>query len=225
MSHLLDNPIYHALISGNRHLSLGNESVRYFVREVSPFAGLKIYDEFSFSQLADMLPAKSVMVTVTAEDIRVPDSWKSLQHEVILQMIRRPAQIQEMEAPIVPLGEVDIPQMLALTGITNPGPFLQRTIEFGHYAGIFEGDKLIAMSGRRMHPEPYLEVSAVCTHPEYTGKGYGKALTLYQATRIVSQGKIPFLHVRRQNTKAIKLYENLSFEIRSEMHMNVLQIK
>jgi predicted GNAT family acetyltransferase len=130
-----------------------------------------------------------------------------------------------MEAPIVPLGEVDIPQMLALTGITNPGPFLQRTIEFGHYAGIFEGDKLIAMSGRRMHPEPYLEVSAVCTHPEYTGNGYGKALTLYQATRIVSQGKIPFLHVRRQNTKAIKLYENLSFEIRSEMHMNVLQIK
>jgi predicted GNAT family acetyltransferase len=76
-----------------------------------------------------------------------------------------------------------------------------------------------------MHPEPYLEVSAVCTHPEYTGNGYGKALTLYQATRIVSQGKIPFLHVRRQNTKAIKLYENLSFEIRSEMHMNVLQIK
>jgi predicted GNAT family acetyltransferase len=225
MSHLLDNPIYHALISGNRHLSLGNDVVGYYKREVSPFAGLKNYDEPSFSRLADMLPAKSVVVTVTAEDIRVPDFWKTIQHEVILQMTRLPAQIQVVAAPIIPLGEADIPQMLALTGITNPGPFLQRTIEFGHYAGIFERDRLIAMSGRRMHPDPYLEVSAVCTHPEFTGKGYGEALTLYQASGIVSEGKNPFLHVRKQNTTAIKLYEKLSFEIRAEMHMNVIQKK
>jgi hypothetical protein len=42
-------------------------------------------------------------------------------------------------ARIVALGVGDVPQMLALTSATQPGPFGPRTIELGHYIGIRRG--------------------------------------------------------------------------------------
>ncbi len=38
MKHVLDNPAWNALISGNKRLAYGNERVRHFDKEVSPFA-------------------------------------------------------------------------------------------------------------------------------------------------------------------------------------------
>ena len=29
------------------------------------------------------------------------------------------------------------------------------------------GDELVAMAGQRMQPDPYTEISAVCTHPDH----------------------------------------------------------
>jgi predicted GNAT family acetyltransferase len=124
--------------------------------------------------------------------------------------------------PIVPLTNVHVPQMLALTKLTNPGPFAERTIDFGHYEGIFEGDKLVAMAGQRMHAFNYAEVSAVCTHPDHTGRGYARLLLLHQLQRIKAASDIPFLHVRYDNERAIKVYESLGFETRTEVYFYVL---
>jgi len=62
-----------------------------------------------------------------------------------------PADPPAVEIDIVPLTEQHVPQMLALTKLTNPGPFAEQTINFGHYYGIFDGDKLVAMAGQRLH--------------------------------------------------------------------------
>jgi predicted GNAT family acetyltransferase len=124
--------------------------------------------------------------------------------------------------PHIPLTDIHIPQMLALTKLTNPGPFAERTIDFGHYHGIFDGDKLVAMAGQRLHAGNYAEISAVCTHPDHLGKGYAKQLLLHQIHRIKANRETPFLHVRNDNERAINVYKSLGFETRTEIYFYVV---
>jgi hypothetical protein len=46
----------------------------------------------------------------------------------------------KVNSPIVPLDMKHIPQMMELTALTKPGPFLEKTILFGNYFGIFENE-------------------------------------------------------------------------------------
>ena len=123
----------------------------------------------------------------------------------------------------MPLGPEHVPAMLALTKRTNPGPFLGNTLAFGHYKGIFEGDELVAMAGQRLHAPPYAEISAVCTHPDYLGRGYASHLLRHQARCIRAAGGTPFLHVKTNNATAIKVYQTLGFAVRREMSICIVQ--
>ncbi len=223
MKHVLDNPAWNALISGNKHLSNGDQQVRYFDKEVSPFVGLEDNAADSFRVLYEMIPRNEVRLFVTPAEMEIPASWKVLNTIRGLQMVCDVAPEQVAAGtPIVPLTTEHVPQMLSLTKLTNPGPFAERTIDFGHYEGIFEGDKLVAMAGQRMHAFNYAEVSAVCTHPDHLGKGYARQLLLRQMHRIKAAGNIPYLHVRYDNDRAIKVYESLGFKTRIEVHFYVI---
>jgi predicted GNAT family acetyltransferase len=79
------------------------------------------------------------------------------------------------------------------------------------------------MAGFRLGIGPYREISAVCTHPDYLGRGYAAALIRHLIVLIVAKSWIPFLHVLKENTDAIKLYEKLGFRVRSEMQFNVIE--
>jgi len=118
---------------------------------------------------------------------------------------------------LIDLTQADVLQMLALTKLSPPGPFLQRTIELGGYQGIFVGDQLVAMAGRRFDNGTHVEISAVCTHPDHTGKGYARRLIDSQIRQIRADGKIPYLHVRADNTRAYRIYEQMGFVTRTEM--------
>ncbi|AYD48492.1 GNAT family N-acetyltransferase [Arachidicoccus soli] len=72
------------------------------------------------------------------------------------------------------------------------------------------------MAGQRMFPQPYAEISAVCTHPDFRGRGLAADLIQSQIHRMQSIAAIPFLHVLAENIAAIKLYEKLGFEKRKE---------
>ena len=124
---------------------------------------------------------------------------------------------------IVPLTDEHITQMLELTALTKPGPFFSKTILFGNYFGIFVDGRLAAMTGQRMHPVPYLEVSAVCTHPDFRGHGYAKALMLHVMKIILDNSFIPFLHVLTSNTTAIQLYESIGFRTRRKIFIDVIK--
>ena len=78
------------------------------------------------------------------------------------------------------------------------------------------------MAGQRLNPLPYAEISAVCTHPNHSGKGYARQLMQFHVNRIKAAGQIPFLHVRDDNTRAIKVYKDLGFEIFGEVYFYVL---
>jgi predicted GNAT family acetyltransferase len=69
----------------------------------------------------------------------------------------------------------------------------------------------------------FSEISAVCTHPEYLGRGYARALIFNQIHHIQQQGETAYLHVRSDNIRAIEIYQSMGFEIRSEMTIYVLK--
>jgi ribosomal protein S18 acetylase RimI-like enzyme len=222
---VLDNPIWNAMISGNSNLTTGNGYAKFFPEDVGPFAGLKKYDEPSFQLLYDIFPKERVAVIFSANPLSIPSYWKLIESVDALQMIftgkKKP--LLNYDEDIVMLNEQHVSQMIDLTSITHPGPFLNRTIEFGNYFGILKGDKLIAMAGQRLHPGKHIEISAVCTHPDHTGKGYGKALINSQVDKIISEDNIPILHVKANNEHAINLYKHLGFSVRSEMNIKVIQ--
>lgn len=224
MEHVLDNPAWSALISGNNNLSFGNEQVKYFDREVSPFAAFKENSEENFQALYDLIPEGRVLLFILPVEMEIPSPWKVLNCIKGIQMIcDTKIEQNESSLKLIPLAEEHVPQMLDLTKLTNPGPFAPRTIDFGHYQGIFDDEKLVAMAGQRLHVFNYAEISAVCTHPDYLGRGYAKQLLIHQINRIKAASEIPFLHVRYDNDRAIKVYESLGFSTRREIYFYVMQ--
>ena len=120
------------------------------------------------------------------------------------------------------LGEADGAEMLALATLTRPGPFFLNTHRLGRFIGVREGGRLVAMAGERMAPDGVREVSGVCTHPDYRGRGYAAGLMRQVAARIAREGETPFLHVYASNRGAIALYETLGFIFRRELVMTSL---
>jgi predicted GNAT family acetyltransferase len=112
------------------------------------------------------------------------------------------------------LSIADVDEMLALTELTKPGPFGKRTPELGTYLGIRDGGRLVAMAGERLRLPGFTEVSAVCTHPEYQGRGFARMLISAVVRQITERGETPFLHVAQVNTRAIRVYEELGFKTR-----------
>jgi predicted GNAT family acetyltransferase len=222
MQHLLDNPIWNGLISGNGHLANGTDEIRYFDQEVSPLIGMKEYSESNFNTLHQLITEDRTLIMLTAFAVEVPEQWQLIRNIKILQMLFNgtvPAEDQQFTQ----LQKQHVPAMLALTKLTNPGPFAERTIEFGNYEGIFIDNELAAMAGQRTRPRPYIEVSAVCTHPDHHGKGYAGKLMASQIRQIARQSCTPFLHVRSDNDTAIKLYQKLGFDVRTEIHFNTIR--
>jgi predicted GNAT family acetyltransferase len=79
------------------------------------------------------------------------------------------------------------------------------------------------MAGERLKVPGFTEVSAICTHPEHTGRGYARILTTELIRRILGRGETPFLHVRKDNVRAIELYERLGFRCRVVRYHAVLR--
>jgi ribosomal protein S18 acetylase RimI-like enzyme len=220
----LKNPVYHALTSGDRSLSQGTKMVKYFDEAVSPFAGFEEGYDRGFEELHDLLPAKRKILFATGQDISEPKEWSLLQKIKGWQMIfEKSGSLNGDYSQIVPLTNKHIEEMVQLAMLTKPGPFGPKTILFGNYFGIIDQEKLVAMAGERLHLQHYTEISAVCTHPDHLGKGYGAALMQYHIRRILEQDKKPFLHVRADNLRAIGLYERLGFTISGNMNFYFLE--
>ncbi len=224
MNRLLDNPVFNALISGDSHLSSGTENVKFFEKEVSPFVGFRDEYKNGFDDLLQLLPGNRKILHATREKIADPLGWKSIAVIEGTQFIldsRKEIGNRSVEPVLLDTRHVD--EMVKLAALTKPGPFDNRTIEFGHYFGIFEKEKLVAMTGQRLHVSGFTEISAVCTHPQHLGKGYAGILLEHQIDLIIQQGQHPFLHVRSDNDRAISLYERLGFKANGPMNFYFLK--
>jgi len=219
MEDKLYNPVYNALLSGDSRLSFGEGKVKFFDEQVSPFVGFPQDYDKGFDDLYNLLPIGRKILYATPQKIEEPEGWQVAAAIEGLQFVygegTNPVDPSIMP---VPLNNNNIEEMVQLATLTKPGPFGLRTIEFGHYHGIFENNQLVAMTGQRLHVDNFTEISAVCTHPNHLGKGYAAALMLHQLNFIISQDQQAFLHVRKDNTRAIALYERLGFKINRGMN-------
>jgi predicted GNAT family acetyltransferase len=142
-----------------------------------------------------------------------------------VQMVaRRSFEVLAGREEILKLEDADAPEMLALAKLTEPGPFLARTHHhMGRFIGIRIDGRLAAMAGERFRFPGYTEVSGVCTHPDFRGRGLARRLSATVAAGIEARGERPFLHAWKSNRAAISLYESLGFELRSEVNVAVLE--
>lgn len=224
MESLLANPVYYALCTGDKHLNIGKGEVKYFNEQVSPFAGFDEDNRDGFQQLRDQLTLNRSILYATTKTITTPGGWILTHFIPGIQFIHKHGAFTFHHLKqIVPLSAADAEQMVALAKLTKPGPFNLRTLEFGHYHGIFVNKQLVAMAGQRLHAGYHTELSAVCTHPNHLGKGYAAALMEHQLNLILEHGQQPFLHVRADNIRAINLYKRLGFEPSREMNFYFLK--
>jgi len=224
VEHFLDNPVFYAMLSGNASQALGSAQVKYFDVEVSPFAGFAEAYADGFNELHQMLPGGRTILNAGRNEIEIPKGWTLKHHVPGTQFLYRSKENFDPAAlDVTPLTKDDVEQMVSLATLTKPGPFASRTIEFGNYHGIFVNDQLAAMAGRRLHVYDFIEISAVCTHPHFLGKGFAGRLLKHQVNSILEEKKTPFLHVRSDNKRAIDLYEKLGFVKNGVMHFYFLK--
>jgi predicted GNAT family acetyltransferase len=222
-THPLDRPIWSALTTRQQNLAEGGARARRFPMAIGPFADLVDMSPQSFAELAAMMSGSEISVLFTPDAVTVPDDFKVLLADTGEQMIGAPAESMLAGVDIVTLGAADVPDMLALTELTKPGPFSARTHELGTFLGIKIDGRLVAMTGERMKPGNYTEMTAVCVHPSHRGRGYAQALLGAVARQIEARGETPFLHVFSKNESAIALYRRQGMEIRRRLHVTVLQ--
>ena len=226
--HPLDNIIWSALSTRQAHLAESAADARRFIPEISPLAGLREPSAESYNSLASLVPEKSIAAVFLDDPYAPQPGWEWIGGAPLVQMFCENGKPLSADNPsheisFVELGDKDSPEMLELTSLTKPGPFGKRTHELGTYFGIHQQGKLVAMAGERMKVPGFTEVSAVCTHPNHTGKGYARVLMAEVMRRIRKRGEIPFLHVREDNVGAIALYEKLGFRKRLRAHYAILR--
>jgi predicted GNAT family acetyltransferase len=218
---VLDNPIWNALTSAHRPMARINGLAARYPGDVSPLTGLAELTPQAFEDLKPLVAEDEQVALFTTAPVVVPAGWQVVKARYIDQMVCAEPPSVSGERFLI-LGPDDVPDMLALTALTEPGPFAARTHQMGHYVGVRAPDgRLAAMTGQRLGLADFTEISAVCTHPDFQGRGYAKALVAYQAARIHGEGRIPFLHVKTENGAKV-VYETLGFRVRRPIQYTVL---
>jgi GNAT superfamily N-acetyltransferase len=225
---LLDNPIWSALTTDHAPLALGDTLARRYPAPIGPLSGIADQTRAAYESLRSHAGAGGVLALFYQEPPAIPRGWTMQRDGLLSQMVCRERTVAGAVQPppsatLRRLNTEDVPAMVALAELTEPGPFRDRTIELGQFHGAFHGDRLVAMAGQRMNAPGFTEVSAVCTHPDARGRGYARLLMTRVMDDIRERGKIPFLHSFAANSNAIRVYESLGFTLRRNLYLAVLK--
>ncbi|MEO6315378.1 MAG: GNAT family N-acetyltransferase [Chitinophagaceae bacterium] len=216
---LLDNPAWAALNRTQRQFSIGTDHAKRYRRGILPFAAcaggsagsLETLDSFtaageSLYIMGDQLPLLPAAWKITLE---LPCAQLWLNKEVASLPVDLPGM-----STVVRLGETDRREMYELVNQVQPGYYDIDTPLLGRYVGIRKDGKLVAMAGERMRLTGFSELSAICTLPGYTGKGYAQQLISALSHTHARSKERSFLHVAISNERAIRLYQHMGFEQR-----------
>ena len=213
-------PVWNCLNGRQSHLAVANGAAVRIDPRYGPFAAARDTSDEAQAALAALVTGPDDAVwLVEAEPWPTPPGTRVVRTATLLQMVAvHPMPSQPADGEFVTLGEVDAPEMAALAGATEPGPWGPLTHRYGQFFGLRAGDRLIAMAGERMLPAAGLaEVSGVCTYPEFRGAGLAARLIRRVMAAQQARGDVPFLHSYAANASAIRLYETLGFRARREM--------
>ena len=222
-AHALDNVIWNALCTSQSAWARGNDLARRYVPEFARFAGMPALSDAGFRALAADMACDEIVAMAEAQDFD-PGPWFDVDDRKDLVQMIGPA-TGNVKAPLRlrPLDADAVAQMTALVQATAPGPWFERTSELGRFLGFEEDGRLLAMAGERMRVPGHTEISAVCCHPDWRGRGLAADLTRLVSQAIVARGEVPFLHVLAENASAIGLYEKLGVRKRRQSRLPILR--
>ena len=216
--HPLDRPVWTALTTRQAALADGDARARRYRPEINLFAAAA--EPAEYEALA-LLAGDGPIGTVEVEPLAGISTMALRKHAIVNQMVAIQSPGLAEEFGCQRLGDADAADMLTLATLTEPGPFFSGTHRMGHFVGVREDGRLVAMAGQRMRVPGFTEVSAVCTHPDHRGHGHAGKLMRVVIDQIVSTGDAAFLHVYPDNAGAIALYETLGFRFRQQLHFQI----
>jgi ribosomal protein S18 acetylase RimI-like enzyme len=222
MKHLLDNVAWHALSGAQAVHATGTNEARRYAPGYSPIVAFADAEHPDFDALIPYCEPGEHLYNVGGSG-PVPAGWRIDFAGGILCMVwdaKMPATDEAPEA--IAFGPEHAAHAIELAALTRPGPFGPKTIELGEYFGFFEGQRLMAMAGERMHASTLREISGVCTHPDFQGRGLARRLMAKLIRRQMLRGETPFLHVMRDNVTARGLYERMGFRVHRESIVRVV---
>jgi GNAT superfamily N-acetyltransferase len=212
----LDNPFWSALRSRHQTIALCRGEAARYPAEFAPFLGVASA-QADVAGAMESLVAADESVYLLGVAPALPRGWILDAFPPLAQMICM-APIQVVDGPaVIELTEAHRADVLALTALVYPHYFRPRTIELGRYFGIYQDDRLAAMIGERLGMDAQQEISAVCTHPDFNGRGYARRLLALLSNDNLERGRLPFLHVSPQNHRAKSLYEQMGYSHRREI--------
>jgi len=223
------NPFWWALTTEQQRFAVGNGLGSRYPAEVIPFAALENGSVEAMIALRELMePGETIYVTDTesGDELAEVEDLVRVKELPCWQMhfpVSAAVSLEREAGLIRPLDEKDAAAMVALTDVAFPGFFRPRGYEPGPFYGIHVDGELVAMAGERVAVPGFREISAVCTHPAHTGRGYGAMLMEHVIREHRKAGLKSFLHVLTKNVRALALYERLGFVTTRRVVVHQLQ--
>jgi GNAT superfamily N-acetyltransferase len=225
MQHLLDNIFWHTLTGAHAPYACGTGGVRRYAAGFSPIIGFENAEHPDLDALTPYCGADEHLYC-DGWSGTPPADWKVEAEATMFKMVWTAAMPAADEAPeAIRIGPEHAAQALELAALTRPGPFGPRTIELGDYFGCFEGPRLVAMAGERTFAGTLREVSGVCTHPDFQGRGLARRLMIKLIRRQMLRNETPVLHVMSSNEGAHRLYLRMGFSDHRESVVRVISLR
>ena len=213
---VLDNPFWESLQARHRDLALRQGDVARFPAEYAPFIGVRSSDVDASAAFEALIPPEDSVYLLGVAPA-MPPGWRLGGPAMLAQMVCDEP-LESIDGPeMIALDDTHRADVLALTALVYPHYFRTRTRDMGRYFGIYQEGRLAAMIGERLGMDDYQEVSAVCTHPDFNGRGYARQLLAMLSNDILERGRTPFLHVSLENGRAKTLYERMGYRTRIEI--------
>jgi ribosomal protein S18 acetylase RimI-like enzyme len=221
MQTVLDNIFWHALTGDQAGIAEGAGGARRFAHGYSPIVGFQDPQSPDFAALEPVSEAGERFYVQGWSGEAAPGWPVVLESTMFLMTWQGAALIDDPAPDATVLRAKHVDEAVALAKLTNPGPFGPATLKMGEYFGLFEGGRLVAMAGERVHAGKWREVSGICTHPQCQGRGLARRLAAKVVSRQLQRGQSPFLHVMSANQGARALYLQLGF---ADYHETVVRV-
>jgi ribosomal protein S18 acetylase RimI-like enzyme len=209
--HKLDNPAWYSLAEKHQPFAIGSIRLKRYQKNIVSFFAYDQAEENALSELNGITDAGETFFIIGSLSA-LPSKYHIESRLSCVQMIcfkltnlAPPTEVIELLEPN------DEQQMLALINMVQPGYFLPGTRFLGDYYGIRQNGQLVAVTGERMRMHGLTEISAVVTHPDFTGRQYAQQLVAHVSNKNIDADIIPFLHVAESNERAIGIYQRLGF--------------
>ncbi len=216
--HVLDNPVWHMLCHDLAEFTVGTALAKRCDVDLFPAVALANHSDTAFADLANLYKAGEAAGIIEANPPQEIPGFEIISRSPVDQLVcQQRTPVPKIDIEILELTPSDAQDAIQLIELTKPGPFFPGLLTISRFIGIRQEGQLVAMAGERLRLPGFCEITAVCTHPDWRGRGYARLLSSVIADGIWQRGETPFLHVVPDNSSAYQIYNLLHFVRRAEM--------